>query len=106
MKITKQGTIIKKIDKRTVAVETFSMKTHPLYKKRFKVMKKYLADDENDKFKEGDVVIIQECRPLSKQKRFKVIEKVGSAYIKEDKIVGEEVLGAEKPKEEEEKIEG
>jgi small subunit ribosomal protein S17 len=100
MKITKRGTIIKKIDKRTVAVETFSMKTHPLYKKRFKVMKKYLADDKEDKFSEGDIVVIQECKPLSKQKRFKVIEKIGSTYVTEDKIAGEEVLGAEEPKEE------
>ena len=59
------------------------------------------------KFKVGDIVIIKECRPISKTKRFEVSEKVGSVgSVEEDKIVGEEVLGAEEPKEEEtEKVE-
>lgn len=101
-RITKQGVITKKIDQRTVSVETFLMKNHPVYKKRFKVVKKYLVDDKNSSFKEGDIVIIEECRPLSKTKRFKILKKVGSTVVGEDKIVGEEILGAEKPKEEKE----
>uniref|UniRef100_A0A7C4M0W8 30S ribosomal protein S17 n=1 Tax=candidate division CPR3 bacterium TaxID=2268181 RepID=A0A7C4M0W8_UNCC3 len=104
MRITKQGTVKKRIDQRTVAVETFLMKTHPIYKKRFKVVKKYLADDRDIISKEGDIVVIEECRPISKTKYFKVIKKLGSTIIGEDKIVGEEVLGAEeKEKEESEK---
>ena len=101
MKTTKQGTIVKKINDRTAAVETYRMKVHPIYKKRFKVVKKYLADDKENKFKAGDVVIIRECRPISKTKRFEIIERVGAKLVGEDNIIGEEVLGAEAPKKEE-----
>jgi len=55
----------------TVLVERF--KVHPLYKKRIKVKKKYHAHDEIG-VKVGDRVKIQECRPISKTKRFKIIE--------------------------------
>ena len=55
----------------TVLVERF--KSHPLYKKRIKVKKKYHAHDEIG-VKVGDRVKIQECRPISKTKRFKIIE--------------------------------
>lgn len=101
IKTTKRGVIIKKLDQRTAVVETFRMKTHPIYKKRFKVVKKYLADDKDNKFNAGDIVYIQECRPISRSKRFEVLKKIGSALVGEDKIVGEEILGAEKPAEEE-----
>ena len=100
-RITKQGTIVKKIDQRTVSVETFRMKSHPIYKKKFKVVKKFLADDRGGKFKEGDIVVIEECRPLSKTKRFKVLRKVGSMVVGEDKIAGEEILGSEDKTQEE-----
>ena len=100
---TKQGTIIRKMDNRTAVVETFIMKVHPIYKKRFKVVKKYLADDPENKFNVGDIVLIKECRPISKTKRFKVAERVGSTLVGEEKIKGEEILGAEEPKKEEDK---
>ena len=105
MKTTKQGTIIKKLDQRTAVVETHRMKVHPIYKKRFKVVKKYLADDKDNKFKIGDIVRIQECRPISKRKNFEIVNKIGSTIVGEEKIAGEEVLGAEKPVVEEEKEE-
>jgi small subunit ribosomal protein S17 len=105
MKTTKQGIIIKKLDQRTAVVETFLMKTHPIYKKSFKVVKKYLADDKDNQFKVGDIVYIQECRPISKTKRFEIAKKTGSIAVGEDKIAGEEILGAEKPVEVEEEKE-
>lgn len=105
MKTTKQGVIIKKLDQRTAVVETFLMKSHPIYHKKFKVVKKYLADDKDNKFKEGDIVYIQECRPISKTKRFEIFKKTGSTAVGEDKIAGEEILGAERPVEVEDKKE-
>ena len=100
MKTTKQGTIIRKMDNRTAVVETFRMKVHPIYKKRFKIVKKYLADDPENKFNVGDMVLIKECRPISKTKKFIVAEKVGTKLVGEEKIKGEEILGAEEPEEE------
>ena len=51
--------------------------------------------------KEGDIVVIKECRPISKRKNFEIVEKVGSMIVGEEKIAGEEILGAEKKVEEE-----
>lgn len=56
----------------TVLVETYRM--HPLYKKRVKYSKKYSAHDEQNQAKVGDRVIISETKPLSKTKRFTLVE--------------------------------
>jgi len=66
-----------KMDK-TVEVNVTSIKIHPKYKKRYKSSKKYKAHDEKNEYKVGDVVVIEECRPLSKDKRWRVINKVKS----------------------------
>jgi len=63
-----------KMDK-TVVVAVEKEKVHPLYKKRYKVIKKYKAHDEKNEYKVGDIVIIEEARPISKEKRWKVIGK-------------------------------
>ncbi|MEK7564231.1 MAG: 30S ribosomal protein S17 [Patescibacteria group bacterium] len=77
---TKKGNILKgivssdKMDK-TVVVAVSRFVKHPLYGKFYKVSKKYKAHDENNTFKKGDTVEIMETRPISKDKRFKVLEK-------------------------------
>ncbi|MFP3360245.1 30S ribosomal protein S17, partial [Planococcus sp. SIMBA_143] len=64
-----------KMDKTiTVLVETYKM--HPLYGKRVKYSKKLKAHDENNTAKINDVVTIMETRPLSKDKRFRLMEVV------------------------------
>ena len=63
---------------KTVVVVVDRMKEHPKYHKRFKVSKKFKAHDENKEYREGDTVVIEECRPLSHDKRFKVVKKVSS----------------------------
>jgi small subunit ribosomal protein S17 len=52
--------------------------THPVMKKTVRRSKKYHAHDENDSAKIGDIVRIQECRPMSKLKSWEVIEKVNA----------------------------
>lgn len=64
-----------KMDK-TVVIEVERIKAHPKYERRFKVSKKYKAHDEKNEYKEGDVVVIEECRPVSKDKKWKVISKL------------------------------
>lgn len=69
-----------KMDKTvTVLVETYKM--HPLYGKRVKYSKKLKAHDENNSAKVNDVVRIMETRPLSKDKRFRLVEVVEEAVI-------------------------
>lgn len=76
-----QGTVISdKMDKTvTVLVETHVM--HKLYGKRVKSSKKFKAHDEEGIAKNGDIVRIMETRPLSKTKRFRVVEVVKKADI-------------------------
>ncbi len=62
-----------KMDK-TVTVETVILKTHSKYKKKYKVSKRYKAHDEKNQFKEGDKVTIVECKPISRDKNWTVLE--------------------------------
>ena len=61
-----------KMDK-TVVVSVTRFVKHPLYGKFYKVNKKYKAHDENNKYKTGDKVEIVETRPISKEKKFRVV---------------------------------
>ena len=71
---TKKGTVVSdKMDK-TIVVSVHTYKTHPKYKKRYRVTKKFYVHDEENKYKVWDVVVIKETRPLSKLKRWVVVE--------------------------------
>lgn len=63
----------------TVLVETY--KNHPLYGKRVKYSKKYVANDEKNIAKEGDTVRITATRPLSKTKRYELVKVVEKAVV-------------------------
>ena len=67
------GTICKATSKKTVVVEVERTFKHPIYKKYIKRSKKYHAHDETDALKVGDKVFIEETRPISKLKTWKVI---------------------------------
>ena len=69
----REGIVVSdKMDK-TVVVAEATMKLHKLYKKRLKATKKYKAHDENNDCNVGDKVKIMETRPLSKDKRWRVV---------------------------------
>ncbi|MEK7471489.1 MAG: 30S ribosomal protein S17 [Patescibacteria group bacterium] len=70
--ILKGVVVSDKMDK-TVVVSVSRFVKHPLYGKFYKISKKYKAHDEENKYKIGDKVEIIETRPISKDKRFKVI---------------------------------
>jgi small subunit ribosomal protein S17 len=76
-----QGRVVSdKMDKTiTVLVETY--KKHPIIGKRVKYSKKYKTHDENNTAKMGDIVRIQETRPLSATKRFRLVEIVEESVI-------------------------
>jgi len=76
-----QGRVVSdKMDKTiTVMVETY--KTHPEYGKRVRYSKKYYAQDDNNEAKVGDVVRVMETRPLSRTKRFRLLDVVEKAVI-------------------------
>ena len=68
-----QGVVVRdKMDK-SVVVNVERRTQHPLYKKFIRRSKKYVAHDENNSCKKGDVVQIRECRPISKRKNWEVL---------------------------------
>lgn len=69
-----------KMDK-TITVMVESYKVHPLYGKRVKHSTKFKTHDENNEAKVNDIVRIMETRPLSKTKRFRLVEIVEEAII-------------------------
>jgi small subunit ribosomal protein S17 len=73
-----------KMDK-TVVVAVDTPKVHPLYKKTIRRVVKYYAHDEKKQSKVGDTVMIEETRPLSKLKRWRVTEVVTKVEVAEIK---------------------
>ena len=68
-----QGLVVSDKQNKTIVVKVDRVKIHPKYKKRFTVSKKYTVHDEKNQCKEGDKVTFIECRPLSKDKRWRVV---------------------------------
>jgi small subunit ribosomal protein S17 len=68
-----QGVVVSDKNAKTVVVEVERRYTHPLLKKTVRRSKKYHAHDENNVFKIGDLVSIEESRPISKNKRWVVV---------------------------------
>ena len=68
-----QGVVVSDVQDKTVVVRVERRVMHPVYKKYIMRSKKYPAHDEKNAFKVGDVVRIEESRPISKNKRFVVL---------------------------------
>ncbi len=69
-----EGTVISDKMNKTVVVEVQRFKKHPLYHKVLKVSKRFKVHNENNEAKIGDKVLIEETRPLSKEKKWKLIQ--------------------------------
>ena len=76
MKRKLKGTVVSdKMNKtRVVAIER--MKKHPKYQKYYKITARFKAHDENNEYKIGDQIIIEETKPLSKDKRWRIVGKI------------------------------
>ena len=75
-KKTLQGIVVSDKMQKTVVVEVERVKEHPKYKRRFKVHKKFKAHDEKGEFHVGDKVVIEETKPISKDKNWTVKSKI------------------------------
>ena len=67
------GIVVSDKPNKTITVLVERKYQHPVLKKIIKARKKYNVHDEENKFKNGDKVLIQECKPFSKSKKFQVI---------------------------------
>jgi small subunit ribosomal protein S17 len=76
-KTTKVGTVVAKKMKKTVTVQVERQIRHPLYRKTIRRKQTFLVHDDAEKCKVGDIVRIIETRPISKTKRWRVLEIIG-----------------------------
>jgi small subunit ribosomal protein S17 len=82
---TRFGKVVSDKMNKTVVVEVDTPKRHPLYKKTIRRVVKYYAHDEKNQSKVGDTVRIEETRPTSKLKRWRVAEIVTKGEVAEIK---------------------
>ena len=75
------GKVVSAKNDKTITVLVETHRKHPLYGKRVKYSKKYTAHDEKNIAKEGDTVKIRSTRPLSKTKRYELVEVLVEAVV-------------------------
>ena len=73
------GLVVSDKQDKTVVVSVERRFTHPVLKKTVRRTTKFLAHDENSESREGDVVAIEECRPLSRHKNFRLVRVISRA---------------------------
>jgi small subunit ribosomal protein S17 len=81
------GTVVSDKADKTVVVRVERRVKHPLYGKIIKLSKKYHAHDAANEFHVGEVVRIEECRPISKSKSWTVLDRIGAAKAAKVEIV-------------------
>ena len=75
----RQGIVVSDVNDKTIVVQIKERKAHPIYKKMMTSTKKFHAHDENNEAHIGDTVRIMETRPLSKMKRWRLVEIIEKA---------------------------
>ncbi len=70
------GIVVSDKMQKTVVVKVDRIKLHPKYLKQYNVSRKFKAHDEKREYHIGDKVVIQETKPMSKEKRWKIITKI------------------------------
>lgn len=71
-----KGVVVSDKMPKTAVVAVTRLKEHKIYKRKYKVTKRYKAHDDKKEYKVGDRVLIEECRPISKDKRWRIIKKI------------------------------
>ena len=85
----KVGRVVSNKTNKTIVVVVESLKKHRIYKRTYKQTKRFYAHDEENTCQMGDLVRIEECRPLSKLKRWRLIEiiKPGSGIVPVEELL-------------------
>src|SRR5687767_10767875 len=83
---TLTGTVSSVSGDKTITITIQTRKTHPIHKKQFTRSRKFMAHDEKNEWKIGDKVIITETRPLSANKRFKLVKIVERPVLTEEEV--------------------
>lgn len=72
MSRTMTGTVVSDSTDKTVTVAVDRVKMHPIYMKRYKATNRFLVHDEDNECSVGDVVVVEETRPISRRKRWRI----------------------------------
>jgi small subunit ribosomal protein S17 len=82
-RVQKVGRVVSNKADKTIVVAVESLKKHRIYKRRYKQTKRFYAHDEENVCQNGDLVRIEESRPLSKLKRWRLVEviRLGSGIV-------------------------
>ena len=80
------GKVVSDKMEKTIVVEVERVKKHPKYEKRYKSHKKYKVHDEKNEFKVGDEVVIEETRPMSRGKRWKIVDEKSESRNQKSEI--------------------
>lgn len=78
---TMQGVVCSDKADKTIVIKVVARKTHPIYKKQYSETKKFSAHDEKNEARIGDLVMIQECRPISKTKQWTLNKVIKTASL-------------------------
>lgn len=70
------GEVVSDKMRKTIVVEVRKLKVHPKLKRRYKIHKRYKVHDEKGECKVGERVVIEECRPISKEKNWRLVKKI------------------------------
>lgn len=81
------GTVASDKADKTIVLNVVTRNTHPLYKKQYSRSTKYIAHDENNEAHIGDLVEVEETRPISARKRLKLVRIIEKAAIAADQTV-------------------
>lgn len=99
------GVVTSDVQDKTIVITVTSRQTHPLYGKQYTETRKFTAHDDANTAKKGDTVEIVECRPISKNKTWKLDRVVetghGEIELEENEIVAELEHKTDAPKEKE-----
>jgi small subunit ribosomal protein S17 len=87
----KVGRVVSNKMEKTIVVVVESLKKHRIYKRTYKQTKRFQVHDEENTCQVGDMVRIEECRPLSKMKRWRLVEivKRGSGIVPVEEVLAE-----------------
>lgn len=96
------GTVSSASPDKTIVISVVTHRTHPIYEKQFTTTKKFMAHDENNECKVGDLVAIVEIKPISARKRFKLDKVLEKAELTREEL---SALEPEEPEKEEKKKE-
>lgn len=83
-----KGTVVSDKMQKTIVVRVDRLKKHPKYQKYYRVSGRFKVHDENNEYKVGDMVMIQETRPTSREKRWRVVGlvKLGRVEVVEEEV--------------------